>query len=105
MKTIVRFSLLCVCMGIVPCDANKSKVTEVAKEFIQSVANNDKVAMYELYPETRSYTNLQPVKGISDANIKVEAEDDSTYVVNLSLNLSSDEYCEYKKWGDTEVSV
>lgn len=83
MKTIIRFSLLCISMGIVSCDANKSKVTEVAKEFIQSVANNDKVAMYELYPEARSYTNLQPVKGISDADIKVEAEDDSTYIVNL----------------------
>lgn len=83
MKTIIRFSLLCICMGIVSCDANKSKVTEVAKEFIQSVANNDKVTMYELYPETRSYTNLQPVKGISDTDIKVEAKDDSTYIVNL----------------------
>ena len=83
MKIMKLLGLCILCAGMVSCDANKSKVTDVAKEFMQALANNDKVTMYELYPSTRVYTNLVPIKGMADANIKVEVENDSIYIANL----------------------
>lgn len=85
MRTITKTVCLFLCMGMISCDANKSKVADVAKEFVQAATNGDKVTMYELYPQARTYANLQPVKGVTDADIKVEADgtDKSLYIASL----------------------
>ena len=83
MKTISRIYCLCICMALVSCDANKSKVADAAQEFLQALANNDKVTMYELYPDARTYTNLLPIKEVAEVDIKVEADNDGIYVANL----------------------
>lgn len=83
MKTAKLLGLCILCAGMASCDANKGKVANVANEFIQALANNDKVTMYELYPHTRVYTNLVPIKEMTGVDVNVEAENDSTYIANL----------------------
>lgn len=86
MKTKLSIlSLFVLSMLFISCDSNKSKVSDVAKKFVQAAINNDKATIYELYPEIRDYPDLQIAKDLTDKSISVDFnETDSTYIANLS---------------------
>lgn len=73
-------------MVLMSCDATKSKVTDVAKKFVQAANSNDKATIYELYPSMRLYPKLLIADKLTDKNISVElneTDSTSTYIVHL----------------------
>lgn len=79
-------SLFVMSMVLMSCDATKSKVTDVAKKFVQAANSNDKATIYELYPSMRRYSKLLIADNLTDKNISVElneTDSTSTYIVHL----------------------
>ncbi len=67
------------------CDENVSKITDVAKQFVEGVVSKDKVTIYELYPNIKNFTNLQLPDTLKVENIKVELDKtDSVYIAKLN---------------------
>lgn len=69
------------------CDSNKGKVSDMAKQFVEAVQNKDKVTIYELYPNSRAFSNLQLTDSIISKDIDVEySKEDSVYMAKLNDN-------------------
>ena len=86
MKVFKKFFSLClIALVLSSCDENVSKVEEAAKQFIEGVIAKDKVTIYEMYPNTRVYSNLLLPDSIKVDGIKVEFDKtDSVYIVKLN---------------------
>lgn len=79
------FSMGLIALVLSSCDENVSKVEEAAKQFVEGVIAKDKVTIYEMYPNTRVYSNLLLPDSIKVDGIKVEFDKtDSVYVVKLN---------------------
>lgn len=84
-KNIKLISIALVVMVLSSCDENVSKVKDVAKQFVEGVIAKDKVTIYEMYPNTRIFSNLLLPDTIKVDGIKVEFDKtDSVYVVKLN---------------------
>lgn len=76
---------LCIlCTTVASCDANKAKVSDLAKQFVQAVNDNDKVAMYDLYPMSRKFSVVQ-LSEIESSSVKINYDKtDSVYIASLN---------------------
>lgn len=84
-KFFKLFSMGLIALVFSSCDENVSKVEEAAKQFVEGVIAKDKVTIYEMYPNTRVYSNLLLPDSIKVDGIKVEYDkSDSVYVVKLN---------------------
>jgi len=80
--------MVVLCMGLLcSCDANTEKVKEAAEQFVTAFNKKDKAAVYDMFPEIKSYKNLSIGDTISAKkdDIKVEFNDkDSVYEVTIN---------------------
>lgn len=85
MKKILFFLGMCIlCTTMTSCDANKAKVSDLAKQFVQAANDNDKVAMYDLYPMSRKFTVVQ-LSEIESSSVKINYDKtDSVYIASLN---------------------
>lgn len=81
----IVFPLLCVVFVLMSCDANKSKVKDVASQFAKAVQTKDNVVIYDLYPDIRTYSSTILADTIDDSGISVEyRKEDSTYLAKFN---------------------
>ncbi len=84
-KKIKLLSICFMTLVLSSCDENVSKVEEVAKQFVEGVLEKDKVTIFEMYPNSRVFSNLLLPDTIKVDGIKVEFDEtDSVYVVKLN---------------------
>ncbi len=87
-KFKVILILLSVCI-LWSCDANKGKVEESAKLFIDAINSKDKAALFDVFPSLKDYKNLTPSDSIKLEDISVNFnEKDSVYeaIINEAKN-------------------
>lgn len=85
MKTLKLSALFLIAILFASCDANKSKVSELAKKYVQAVNEKDKITINELYPENKSFACLVGVDTIKAEKISVEYNKaDSVYIAKLN---------------------
>ena len=66
------------------CDANKGKVADLAEKFIQAIEENDKIQLYEIYPNVRQMEVVEFPKSVGD-DIDVEFDEtDSVYIAKFN---------------------
>lgn len=96
------FSMGLIALVLSSCDENVSKVEEAAKQFVEAIIAKDKVAIYEMYPNTRVYSNLLLPDSIKVDGIKGEFDKtDSVYVVKLNEKQSL--ICRIDSSGGVEI--
>lgn len=88
MKTkLLTLSLTITTVGLLTtsCDGNKGKVEDLATQFVMAYNEGDKAAVYELWPEVKTYENLSMSGTIGSEDISVE-KDDSTgnYIATIN---------------------
>ena len=76
---------LCIlCTTIASCDANKAKVSDLAKQFVQAANDDDKVAIYDLYPVSRKFSVVQ-LSEVESPSVKISYnKTDSVYIASLN---------------------
>lgn len=85
MKQLKYFTLVLLSVLMASCDENKSKVKEVATQFVSAVVSKDKVVINEMYPNAKTYSVLQIVDSINSESVEVEFnEKDSIYIAKLN---------------------
>ena len=85
MKVCKMIALAFVAIALSSCDENVKKVEEVTKQFVEGVNTKDKVLIYEMYPNSRNFSNLQFPDTIKVEGLKVEFDEtDSVYLAKLN---------------------
>lgn len=85
MKVIKMIAIAFMAIVLSSCDENVKKVEEVAKQFVEGVNTKDKVLIYEMYPNSRNFSNLQFPDTIKVEGLKVEFDEtDSVYLAKLN---------------------
>lgn len=85
MKTLKVLFALAIAVMMASCDSNKGKVSDIAKQFVEAVQNKDKVSIYDLYPNARTYSSLQLTDSIASDGVDVEFnKEDSVYLAKLN---------------------
>lgn len=83
--SISLLASLFVASVLTSCDANKSKVSDYAKQYAQAVNSKDKVVINEMYPNSKNYSCLIMPDTLSAENVEVEyVKEDSVYVAKLN---------------------
>lgn len=95
--------LLCAC-ALWSCDANKGKVEESAKLFIDAINSKDKAAIFDAFPSLNDYKNLSPSDSISSEGISVNFnEKDSVY--EATINEAKNQKVIFKVSEDGTITV
>lgn len=83
------------------CDANKGKVADLAEKFIQAIEENDKIQLYEIYPNVRQMEVVEFPKSVGD-DIDVEFDEtDSVYIAKFNDKQS----LIVKKYGEDKFQI
>ena len=82
-KILILVSMCILGTAMTSCDANKAKVSDLAKQFVKAANDNEKVALYEMYPASRKFSVVQ-LSEIGKSGIKISYDEtDSVYIASL----------------------
>lgn len=77
--------LLCAMLtfAITSCDSNKSKVKELATQFVAAVNGKDKATIADMYGDLSNFANLSLPNSIQQGEMTVEKDTSGNYVVTI----------------------
>lgn len=85
MKALKLSALFLIAILFASCDANKGKVSDLVKQYVQAINEKDKVALNELYPNSKNFSNLTPADTLTIDDISVEFDEkDSVYIAKIN---------------------
>ena len=85
MKKFVCIFMAAAMIGVLTsCDSKKSEVKDLTKKFIESINQQDRVTVYDMYPNSKALMGLLPEK-LDAPSIKVTADDSTgNYVATFN---------------------
>lgn len=85
MKKFVCIFMAAAMIGVLTsCDSKKSEVKDLTKKFIESINQQDRVTVYDMYPNSKALMELLPEK-LDAPSIKVTADDSTgNYVATFN---------------------
>ena len=102
LKSVVALSLAM--LMLVSCDANKKKIEEQTKLFIEAVNGNDKATIVDMYPSSKDVKGLSMPKKIVDGELTVE-KDEKTGNYTASINNPRQQKIIFKVVGKEQYQI